>query len=572
MKHSIAIKIFSLPVGVLLIAFVVSCYTNIEIMGLSKDIDIVANNFMPLAITAAKIDECGLEKRIAFQTLYGEYNETNRNLKLIENESRKLEQEEKCYYENLEQLRGKLLSLPNDPEERELIVKARELSAEMEAVFTNEVIVGKKILENRQKGDWEKAKDLMVFDQISEDQLDEHGAQIQEILFQLVNVAAKRAKETEARVLWSSVITGLCSLLAGMAIAWMISRSLAEPIAALLKRTLAVQKGDLTAHSGNFPADEIGQLGENFNKMVNELRRKQNMQTAIGSYIDPRIVEKIIVDGKGEEAVAQKRIMTVHFTDMAGFSTLGERLTPGGLVNILNRYFDLMSQCIRNENGVIDKFIGDAIMAYYGAPFVSEETQGLAACRAAIAQMEALKVFQKELPDLMGIRKGVPTVSIRTGIATGEVIVGNIGSTTTRSYTVMGDTVNLASRLESVNKVYGTEMILNEDCYRIAEREFEMRELDRITVYGKSDPVRIYELLTSYGQLDPMRTELCAAYASALNLYRKQEWDKAIEGFQTCLRIQQDDGPSLEILNRIIFLKKNPPPNDWDGVWQNPTK
>ena len=151
-------------------------------MGLSKDIDIVANNFMPLAITAAKIDECGLEKRIAFQTLYGEYNETNRNLKLIENESRKLEQEEKCYYENLEQLRGKLLSLPNDPEERELIVKARELSAEMEAVFTNEVIVGKKILENRQKGDWEKAKDLMVFDQISEDQLDEHGAQIQEIL------------------------------------------------------------------------------------------------------------------------------------------------------------------------------------------------------------------------------------------------------------------------------------------------------------------------------------------------------------------------------------------------------
>jgi len=300
--------------------------------------------------------------------------------------------------------------------------------------------------------------------------------------------------------------------------------------------------------------------------MVDELKRKNNLQKAIGSYIDPRIVEKVILPGRPEDLAGQKRIMTVMFTDLVGFTTLGENLTPGGLVNVLNRYFTLMSECVQQEKGIIDKFIGDALMAYWGAPFVAEEEQAAAACRAALRQSEALVRFRKELPDLMGLRKNVPDIRLRIGMATGDVIVGNIGSDTARNYTVIGDVVNLASRLDSANKMYGTQILISEDAARLAGRAMEMREIDRITVKGKTEPVAIYELLAETGKISPKAARLKNQFEVGLAAYRKQDW-AAAEAIFLELAEKYEDIPSRTFLERISFLKQDSPDPDWDGVW-----
>jgi adenylate cyclase len=365
----------------------------------------------------------------------------------------------------------------------------------------------------------------------------------------------------------SSSATTLLAVVLGLGAAWVISRNMAKPVLELLRTTRAVQGGNLSAHVGKLPEDEIGQLGDSFNAMVDELKRKENLQKAIGSYIDPRIVEKVILPGRPEDVTGQKRVMTVLFADLVGFTTLGENLTPGGLVNVINRYFTLMSECVREEHGIIDKFIGDAIMAYWGPPFVSEEEQAAAACRAALKQMEALARFRVELPELMGLRKNLPEINLRIGLATGEVIVGNIGSETARSYTVMGDVVNLASRLESANNVYGTRILISEETGRMASQIVETREVDSIAVKGKTDPVQVYELLSLQGKLSPEMDKRRLRFAEGLETYRKQAWPAAEMIFQELVE-KYADAPARAFLERVKILRQHPPGAGWDGVWR----
>jgi len=211
-------------------------------------------------------------------------------------------------------------------------------------------------------------------------------------------------------------------------------------------------------------------------------------------------------------------------------------------------------------------------MAYWGAPFVAEEEQASTACRAALAQVEALNRFRAELPDLMGLRKNLPEINLRIGIATGEVVVGNIGSETARSYTVMGDTVNLASRLESANTMYGTRILISELTQRMVDKEMESREVDLLAVKGKQEAVGVFELLGRTGVVDAGTRSLNEAYGAALAHYRSQKWDEASAGFRRCLEIRAEDGPSFEMLTRITQFKKNPPPSTWNGSWQSLAK
>ncbi|MCX6935149.1 MAG: adenylate/guanylate cyclase domain-containing protein [Verrucomicrobia bacterium] len=280
----------------------------------------------------------------------------------------------------------------------------------------------------------------------------------------------------------------------------------------------------------------------------------------------------MILSGRPEDMAGQKRMMTILFTDLVGFTTIGENLTPGGLVNVINRYFTLMSECVRTEQGIIDKFIGDAIMAYWGPPFVAEEEEAVAACRAALRQVEVLAQFREELPDLMGLRKNLPEIKVRIGLATGEVVVGNIGSDMARSYTVMGDTVNLASRLESANNVYGTRILISEETYKMADRSVVAREVDSIAVKGKVDPVHIFELISLDGKMPQgWDNKRMSVYNLGLEAYRRQEWGTAERVFHEMIE-KFSDAPSRALLERVKLLKENPPGSGWDGVWRMTAK
>jgi adenylate cyclase len=176
--------------------------------------------------------------------------------------------------------------------------------------------------------------------------------------------------------------------------------------------------------------------------------------------------------------------------------------------------------------------------------------------------------LRQMLPYIMGMRKDLPRINLRMGIATGDVTVGSIGSEYSKSYTVIGDTVNLASRLEAVNKEYGTQMLLSEETWKMAQDAIEARELDCIQVAGKSEPVRIFELLERKGQLNDKARSLRDHFAEGLALYRSQSWDLAQARFSECLKINPADRPSKLFIARLQHFREHPLSPDWDGVWR----
>ncbi len=319
--------------------------------------------------------------------------------------------------------------------------------------------------------------------------------------------------------------------------------------------------------------DEIGDLTTSFNTMVEQLKSKERLREAFGHFLDPRIVANVVNPETGElRQSAERRKVTIFFSDIAGFSGIGEQLTADNTVGLLNHYFTAATQCIRDHHGIVDKFIGDAVMAFWASPFSEGESHARDACLACLEMRPAFAKIEAEISQITGLRRNTPKFHVRMALATGDTLIGTIGSATTKSFTVIGDTVNIASRLEGVNKVYGTDLIVNEDCYRLAEVDVEAREIDLLTVYGKTEPVRIYELLSPVGQLDSTTAQLREAYALALDLYRHQKWTEAEKAFQKCLSIRKSDGPSLEFLTRIATFSRTPPPKDWNGVWQTASK
>jgi len=398
---------------------------------------------------------------------------------------------------------------------------------------------------------------------------DDINAQLEKAIFAIQNItqnSAARAQTEEVKAIrlnWG--ITMIAGVL-GLIFAAIITRSLVQPVRRLLSGTKAVEEGDLSIRIHASSADEIATLTESFNNMVVGLREKERIKSTFSQYVDPRIVEGLL-GNQLPNVRGERRVVTVFFSDIEGFTHICEQLTPDGVVRFLNQYFTLMSESIRDHHGIIDKFIGDAIMAFWGPPFTAEKEHARLACYSALEQMERLETFRRLLPDLMGLRKGLPTINIRIGIASGDVTVGSIGSESSKGYTVIGDTVNVASRLEGANKEYGSGILISEDTWQLAQDAIEVRELDCIRVVGKSEPVRVFELLGRKGQLDAAMQELQERFAQGLQQYRQREWGAAESVFEVCLKLKPDDAPSKTLLSRVRHCREHPADLDADGVW-----
>jgi adenylate cyclase len=312
--------------------------------------------------------------------------------------------------------------------------------------------------------------------------------------------------------------------------------------------------------------DEMSTLADSFNHMVVGLREKEYIRETFGKYVDPRVVRGLLEKRLPAEG-GESHVMSVFFSDLAGFTQMCEGLAPDTAVRFLNRYFSFMSEVIRERQGIIDKYIGDSVMAFWGPPFTDEKSHAELCCTAALHQMARLDEFRAELPGILGIRSGLPRVDVRMGIATGQVTVGNIGSDTARGYTVIGDTVNLASRLEQANKFYGTRILVNEVTHHMAQDELAFREIDSLRVTGKLEPVRVFELLGFKRNATEAQRKLVEAFERGLAAYRRQDWDAAENAFRACVELAPGDPPSLVFLERIQVFRASPPAKDWDGVW-----
>jgi len=261
----------------------------------------------------------------------------------------------------------------------------------------------------------------------------------------------------------------------------------------------------------------------------------------------------------------EKRELTVLFSDIRNFSTFSEALAPEALVQLLNEYFNAMTQAIVADDGLLDKYIGDGIMAVYGAPLPLPE-HAARACHTALCMLEALRVLQ---PRWQG--RGLPVIQIGIGINSGAMVVGNMGSDLRFSYTVMGDEVNLGARLEGVTKEYGTPIIISETTWEYVKDRLATRELDIIRVKGKDHPTRIFEVL-GMSPLTPLQARLVQRFAEGLQVYRAQRWEEAITLLQEALQEVPGDPPSQLYIQRCKEFLATPPPANWDGIYVMQTK
>ena len=387
-----------------------------------------------------------------------------------------------------------------------------------------------------------------------------------EILNKLTQDTATQAKKEEARATTLNWIVTAIATALGLIFAAFVTRSLVDPVKRLLGGTRAVEDGNLEVEIQVRTHDELATLATSFNHMVVGLREKERIRETFGQYVDPRIVKNLLENRIAADR-GERQAMTVFFSDLEGFTRMCEGLTPDAAVRFLNRYFATMAEVIRGRQGIVDKYIGDSVMAFWGPPFTDPADHARLGCLAALEQMKKMEEFRAGLPNLFGMRHGLPEVNVRMGIASGEVTVGNIGSETSRGYTVIGDTVNLASRLEQANKFYGTWILVSETTRNLAGESLAFREIDSLRVAGKLEPVRVYELLGLAADQDDLGRRRVEASEAGLARYRAQDWDAAEAAFRECLAGAPGDRPSQVMLERIAAFRRVPPETGWDGVW-----
>ncbi|MCG6982737.1 MAG: adenylate/guanylate cyclase domain-containing protein [Deltaproteobacteria bacterium] len=295
-------------------------------------------------------------------------------------------------------------------------------------------------------------------------------------------------------------------------------------------------------------------------RYIIEEREKRKIRGAFSFYVTPSVVNEMLKNPEKLKLGGDKKELSVLFSDIRGFTTLAEEMEPEMLVNLLNEYLTDMTNVVFEFDGLLDKYIGDAVMAVFGAP-LAQTDHPMRACRTALKMLEQLSKMQEKWRD-----EGTPILDIGIGINTGPMVVGNMGSERRFDYTVMGDSVNLASRLEGINKEYGTRVVISEFTYERVKDEFICRELDAVRVKGKVHPVKIFELLCLRSHED-QGLDIIEPFAEALRHYREQEWDRAKEKFNQVLSRRPEDGAAQLYLQRIANLRQEPPGPDWDGVF-----
>jgi len=290
--------------------------------------------------------------------------------------------------------------------------------------------------------------------------------------------------------------------------------------------------------------------------------QKHAIRGMFAQYMSEVVINHLLEHPEKLKLGGERRQITIFFSDLAGFTTLSERLDPEAVVGLLNDYLSRMTDIILEEEGTVDKFEGDAIMAFWGAP-LDQENQAVLSCRAALRQAAALQELIRHFAE-----RGLPRLNLRMGIHTGDAIVGNLGSQKRFDYTAIGDSVNLASRLEGLNKFYGTPIMASEATVQACGDLLEFRELDWVAVKGRATPVTVYEVLALKGDLTPEQAAARDKFAQALQLFREKAFSRADPAFAAVLEHLPADGPARMFQDLCRKFQESPPPSDWDGVFR----
>ena len=565
-RLSIATKVFGLAVLLLCLTMALACFLLWHVDRLQDELEIIAKREAPLAASLSRLDEYGLRRRLAFERWFGALNSPKPNQEILTEAQANYQLFTVKLQQEFITAKKLLANVPEDDSRREKFSAIGGVLSQIEAAYPIISARQAQVLDLQAAGQHDRANDIVNALNDLQRLVQGQRQQLQEATAALIQEAAELATAHEKQAFWLTAAMTISAVLLGLVLAAIIAHRLVEPVRSLIAGLKNVEQGDLSIELPVASSDEVGALTQSFNYFVSELRAKEEIKRTFGQYIDPRVLDQVILQ-PGVEADG-RRVMTVSFADMEGFTGIGESLTPQGLVNLLNRHFTLQAKAVQQCQGIIDKFIGDAVLAFWGPPFTTPEEHPLLACRAALEQMAALETLRIDLPQITGLLKNLPRINLRIGISTGEVVVGNIGSESARSYTVIGDTVNLGQRLEAANKVYGTHILVSEPTREAAGSAMVFREIDFLVVKGKTETARIFEVLGQQGEIAESKLLLSERFSEALEAYRSQEWDRSEAALHGCLELSPEDGPSRLFLQRVRQLRTQPSDKQWDGVWR----
>ena len=355
------------------------------------------------------------------------------------------------------------------------------------------------------------------------------------------------------------LLAGLGVLSLGFLLSILFSNRIVGPLKKLTDGTQQIINGNYDLRIERKSNDELGVLSHTFNLMVKGLNEKKFLQDSFGKYVHPSIVEAILKNPNKLKLGGERRNQTVLFCDIADFTMISEKIEPEKIIDLLNRYFGVMGEEILKSHGILDKFIGDAIMAFWGPP-ICQGNYTFQACTSAINMQKRIKSLRPQWID-----QGFPEIKARFGIATGKMIVGNVGSEHAQEYTCIGDTVNFSSRLEGVNKYYKTEIIIDDNTRKNVAPQFLVRELDTIRVKGKQIGNVIYELMGLENEATTDQRWIRDRYEIALKEYRFGDFKEAGEQFERIYSKISD--LTSKMMGDRCREYQNHRPHDWDGVF-----
>lgn len=372
--------------------------------------------------------------------------------------------------------------------------------------------------------------------------------------FLCLDISARSVIERERKVLGNILLIEILIVLFFSGLGVYIARRIAKPLSLLEKDMLCIKDFNLEAHLD---------IKSRFIEIMNMKNAEDNMKIGLQSfkkYVPADLVSQLVRLNKEAKLEGEKKDLTVLFSDIVNFTMISEKISLEQLSETMAEYFEGMTRIILKHKGTVDKYIGDSVMAFWGAPSELEDHAGHA-CLAALECQEFLVQLNAGFK-----RAGRPELLTRIGINSGEMIVGNFGYRDRFNYTVIGDNVNLASRLEGINKLYGTGIIISESTHNKIKDRFACRKIDIVAVKGKKIGVPIYELVTSIEKLSEKQKVFLDWFLKGINLYLEQNWKQAIKALEKALEIIPGDVPSEIIVKRCHEFVKKPPADDWQGI------
>jgi adenylate cyclase len=367
---------------------------------------------------------------------------------------------------------------------------------------------------------------------------------------------------SEDFLIQAEFIMMLGAVIIGVSLAYYLAHAVVVAVRKTTNALNDIQSGKLDTNLDFKGKGDFARLADAFNRMSRELRVRFRMRERFGKYVDPKVINNLINQETALEN-SEKRVMTVSVVNLTGFDWLAEHTPPEKLVDFLNDYLTAMTEPIANQSGIIDNFVGDRVIGFWGPPFCGENAHARHACQAALEQVARFNALKTKYADLIGDHG----LDIRIGIATGEVVVGSIGTDKSRAYTVVGDCVNYANRLEKANRVYGTRILASHVTANMAAGEIEMRDLDHVVLLGTEHVVYLYEVLAPGGQLTDERRDWRTKYETAMTHYRDGAFDQAKPLYEAVLELDDSDFAAQLMMNRMERLQRREQDREWNGTW-----